>query len=153
MARQVVIRLQRNRVFKKPQYKIIAIFKDTKTYGAPLDILGVYNPNIQNKMFFINVERLSYWAHKGAIVSDRVVKLLGVFFSAVFYTKKFVTKAQQEKKKRIIKKPKQQVSTSKEITALLKNQAGYERHVKFARKFWARKRSKLVVNNKSTFNK
>lgn len=154
MARQIVIRLQRNRVFKKPQYRVVAIFKDTKMRGAPLDILGVYNPMTPYKMFFINIERLAFWAHKGAIVSDSVVKLVGLFFSALFKTKEYSIKKKSIKSPKSIKKmvvKKTSISSSKkQLTSLVKNKTDYNMHLKFAKRFWVRNNLMSIINNRQT---
>lgn len=160
MARKVVIRLQRNRTYKKPQYKIVAVFKDTKTRSAPLDILGLYNPMTPYKTFFINIERLAFWAHKGAEVSNRVVKLVGIFFSSVFYTKKIIrtnnkiiSKHKQVKSKNLVQRPRQLYKFDEGFTPFIKKRADYNNHTQFSKVFWAKKNSNLINDSKSIFSK
>lgn len=146
MARKITIRLQRNRVYKRPQYRVVVMFKNTKTRGAPLDILGIYNPMSPYKMFFINVERLAFWAHKGAEVSDRVVKLLGFFFSSHFKNKYLNEKLKEKKyhKGRLVKED--FTIYSKDV-----NMGTIENHKKYAKVFWARS-NKLSAKFKSKKN-
>lgn len=160
MARKIIIRLQRNRTYKKPQYKIVAVFKDTKTRSAPLDILGLYNPMAPHKTFFINIERLAFWAYKGAEVSNRVVKLVGIFFSSVFYTKKFarknnriVLKNKTVKSKNLEQKPRRLYRSDEEFIPFIKNKSDYNNHIQFSKVFWAKKNSNLINDSKSTFSK
>lgn len=141
MARQVIIRLQRNRVYKRPQYRVVAIFKNTKMRGAPLEILGVYNPMVPYKMFFINIERLAFWASKGAVVSNRVVKLIGMFFSAVFKTREYSRK----KKYKVVKK-----HQYKHQLSFMKKEMDYHTHLTFAKKFWVRNNLMSIINNRQT---
>lgn len=147
MVRKVTIRLQRNRVYKRPQYRIVVMFKNTKTRGAPLDILGIYNPMSPYKMCFINVERLAYWAHKGAEVSDRVVRLIGLFFSSHFKNKYLTDKLKEKKyiKGRLI---------TEESSVFMKNvnMGVFEVHQKYAKRFWAKSRDFRILSKKKRNN-
>lgn len=154
MARKIIIRLQRNRTYKKPQYKIVAVFKDSKSRSAPLDILGLYNPMAPHKKFFINIERLAFWSHKGAEVSDKVVKLVGIFFSSLFYTPKYMKKDKTLKSGNLRQRQDQLYWYNKGFASAIKNKTDYNNHTKFSKVFWARKYSNLTNdNNKSVFSK
>lgn len=143
-------------MYKKPQYKIVAIFKDTKARGMPLEVIGLYNPMSPNKMFFVNMERLGFWAYKGAVVSDKVVKLLGIFSSSLFITKSFkkfartstISKEFGVRQKVKPVKKKSNLPVEENFVSLLNKQADYSQQVKFARKFWARKNFKSNANSK-----
>lgn len=60
MVKVLSIRLQRNKLYKTPQYKIVVMFSSNATSGAPLDIVGKFIPKYPQKMFFINIEKFAF---------------------------------------------------------------------------------------------
>jgi len=70
----VKIRLAMHGRIHAPTYRIVAVPTRSKRDGAPLEILGHYNP-IENKLD-IKKKALEAWVAKGAQISDGVKKLL-----------------------------------------------------------------------------
>lgn len=69
----VKIRLARLGRKKDPFYRIVAIDETKKVVGAPLAILGRWNPR-ENKLE-INKDGILNWLEKGARLSPTVKKL------------------------------------------------------------------------------
>jgi len=78
-----VIRL-RNRGRKYyPIFDIILTFKDKRNRGIAIEKLGFFNPNINERLFFINTNRLAYWLNRGVCINNTVKKYL-VKFAILF---------------------------------------------------------------------
>ena len=45
--------------------------------GRPVEIVGTYNPRTNPASVELKRERIDYWRSKGALVSERVGKILG----------------------------------------------------------------------------
>lgn len=72
----VKIRLTRTGKRNAPSYRIVAIDSRKKRDGAPLEILGHYNPSMNPPSFSIDKKRLKYWQSVGAQMTEAVEKLL-----------------------------------------------------------------------------
>ena len=74
----VVIRLARGGAKKRPFYNIIAADKRCPRDGRYIERLGYFNPIAKGKEIGISMdrERIAYWVTKGAIMSERVTKLV-----------------------------------------------------------------------------
>jgi small subunit ribosomal protein S16 len=72
----VRLRLKRLGKPKNPHYRLIAIDGRSKRDGAPLEILGNYNPLPKEKVLTVNTERVAYWLKQGAKASKTVSSLL-----------------------------------------------------------------------------
>lgn len=77
--RQKVIRLRKRGKIYYPIYDIIVTFKDNRNRGSFIEKLGFFNPHVNEKVFFINTVRLSYWTTKGALMNNTVKKYLVKF--------------------------------------------------------------------------
>ncbi len=72
----VRIRLQRIGRPKRPYYRVVAIDKRSKRNGEPIEILGQYDPLLQENKLNIKMERFEYWVKTGAQPSDTVASLV-----------------------------------------------------------------------------
>lgn len=70
----IKIRLARGGKKNQPFYRIVAIEKSRKRGGAPLEILGTYDPS--KKKLELKKDKLKAWTEKGAQLSDAVRELL-----------------------------------------------------------------------------
>ena len=68
------IRLQRFGKKKYPIYRIAVMHSSVKRDGKPVERLGFYNPH--TKELVVNMERVEYWASKGAQFSETAKKIL-----------------------------------------------------------------------------
>lgn len=72
----VKIRLARGGRKKIARYRIVAADSRCPRDGRFIEILGYYNPQVDQKEFKINVERIGYWLKHGAHASVTVRNLL-----------------------------------------------------------------------------
>lgn len=74
----VVVRLQRQGKRTQPHYRIVAVEKTTGPKGAPIEVIGHYNPKAEKLKDKISIksERLDYWIKNGARPSTIVEKLI-----------------------------------------------------------------------------
>ncbi|ERP30953.1 30S ribosomal protein S16 [Chitinivibrio alkaliphilus] len=73
------IRLARHGRKKRPFYRIVAADQRRSVRGKFLDVLGVYNPVAEPKVFEIKEDKLAYWLNEGAEMSDTVASLVKKF--------------------------------------------------------------------------
>ncbi|MGC2112329.1 MAG: 30S ribosomal protein S16 [Candidatus Korobacteraceae bacterium] len=71
-----MIRLSRRGARKQPYYRIVVIEKDRARDGRSVEVVGTYNPRTNPASVELKRERIDYWKHKGAQMSDRVRKLV-----------------------------------------------------------------------------
>lgn len=62
-----------------PIYDIILTYKDKRNRSMYIEKLGFFNPNIKERLFFINTYRLAFWLNKGVLINDNVKKFLVKF--------------------------------------------------------------------------
>jgi small subunit ribosomal protein S16 len=72
----VRLRLQRLGKPKRPFYRIVAIDKRVKRDGAPIEILGQYDPMAVTDKTKVKSDRIEYWLKQGAQASKTVASLL-----------------------------------------------------------------------------
>jgi small subunit ribosomal protein S16 len=70
----VKIRLARLGRKRDPFYRIVAIDESKKVTGAPLAVLGTWNPRENKKT--IKEEEVKNWVKRGAKISKAVEKLM-----------------------------------------------------------------------------
>lgn len=70
----VKIRLTRFGRKKAPFYRIVAIQNRSKREGAPIEVLGFWNP--LKKVVKIDKKKVEEWVKKGAQITTGVAKLL-----------------------------------------------------------------------------
>jgi small subunit ribosomal protein S16 len=70
------IRLRRVGKKKQPQYRLVIADSRAPRDGAFIETIGTYNPLTEPASITINEDRAREWLSKGAVPSDRVVKLL-----------------------------------------------------------------------------
>ncbi|MFH1367922.1 MAG: 30S ribosomal protein S16 [Elusimicrobiota bacterium] len=72
----VRLRLQRIGKPKRPYYKVVVIDSRSKRDGAPIEVLGQYDPMLKESKFKINKDRIDYWLKQGARPSRVVESML-----------------------------------------------------------------------------
>jgi small subunit ribosomal protein S16 len=76
----VVVRLQRIGKRTQPHFRIVAVEKSRGPHGAPIEVLGHYNPKAQKSKEKINIDmvKLEHWVKNGAKTSDTVTSLIKI---------------------------------------------------------------------------
>ena len=79
----MAVKIRLSRVGKKnaPFFRIVAIDSRSARDGAPLEVLGTYNPRNQTLIQF-HEERITHWLSIGAQMSDTVRKIQKLHKSA-----------------------------------------------------------------------
>lgn len=72
----VRLRLQRLGKPKRPYYKVVAIDSRSKRDGAPIEVLGQFDPMLKENKAKLNKERIEYWIKQGAQPSRVVSSLM-----------------------------------------------------------------------------
>ena len=72
----VRIRLRRVGKKKQPNYRLVIADSRAPRDGAFIETIGTYNPLTEPATVVINEERAKVWLAKGAVPSDRAVRLL-----------------------------------------------------------------------------
>ena len=75
----VKVRMTRSGSKKRPFYRIVAINRDARRDGRPLDFIGHYNPCTNPGTLSIDTEKLNAWIEKGAEMTDTVRTLVKKF--------------------------------------------------------------------------
>ena len=70
------IRLRRVGKKKQPQYRLVVADSRAPRDGAFIETIGTYNPLTDPATITVNEEKARDWLSKGAVPSDRVVKIL-----------------------------------------------------------------------------
>jgi len=68
----VAIRFKRIGKPKAAQYRLVAIDKRQRSQGAPIEVIGHYDPKQGSKSIQVDVERFKYWLGTGAQPSESV---------------------------------------------------------------------------------
>jgi small subunit ribosomal protein S16 len=68
--------LQRLGKPKRPYYKVVAIDSRSKRNGAPIEVLGQFDPMLKENKAKLNKERIEYWMKQGAQPSKVVSSLI-----------------------------------------------------------------------------
>jgi len=73
-----VLRIRLRRVGKKkqPAYRLVVADSRAPRDGAFIETIGTYNPLTDPATITVNEEKARDWISKGAVPSDRVVKIL-----------------------------------------------------------------------------
>jgi small subunit ribosomal protein S16 len=72
----VRIRLRRVGKKKQPNYRLVVADSRAPRDGAFIETIGTYNPLTEPATIVVNEERAKEWIAKGAIPSDRAVRIL-----------------------------------------------------------------------------
>ena len=72
----LTIRLTRGGTKKRPCYRVVVIESRIRRDGRYVELLGYYHPQVDPEVLKIDYERVSYWASKGARLSDTVRSLI-----------------------------------------------------------------------------
>jgi small subunit ribosomal protein S16 len=71
-----MIRLARVGARKQPHYRVVVIEKDRARNGRSVEVVGTYNPRTAPASLDLKRDRIDYWVGNGALLSDRVSKLV-----------------------------------------------------------------------------
>lgn len=71
-----MIRLARVGAPKQPHYRVVVIEKDRARNGRSVEVVGTYNPRTTPASLTLKRDRIDYWVGNGALLSDRVAKLV-----------------------------------------------------------------------------
>jgi small subunit ribosomal protein S16 len=70
------IRLRRVGKKKQPQYRLVVADSRAPRDGAFIETIGTYNPLTDPATITVDADRARAWIEKGALPSDRAVKIL-----------------------------------------------------------------------------
>ena len=93
------IRLRRVGKKKQPQYRLVIADSRAPRDGAFIETIGTYNPLTEPATVVIDTEKAKGWLEKGAVPSDRAVKILaaqGLVPQPVYQPKQKKAKAEAE---------------------------------------------------------
>ena len=63
---------------KQPHYRVVVIEKDRARNGRSVEVVGTYNPRTTPASLTLKRDRIDYWVGNGALLSDRVAKLVAM---------------------------------------------------------------------------
>lgn len=69
-----VIRLRRRGLVHYAIFETVLMVKNSRRQGAIKERLGFFNPNFNERIFYLNAERLAYRVNAGAFVHNSVKK-------------------------------------------------------------------------------
>ena len=72
----LMIRLARFGAKKKPFYRVVVIDKELAAKGRNIEVVGQYNPVVTPAQVNLKLDRIEYWTHNGAQLSDTVKRLV-----------------------------------------------------------------------------
>jgi small subunit ribosomal protein S16 len=72
----VRIRLARCGAKKKPFYRVVAADSESPRDGRFIEVLGTYDPRNKVRGINLNLDSISNWISRGALVSDTVRKIM-----------------------------------------------------------------------------
>ena len=72
----VKIRLARGGSKKRPYYHVVIADSRMKRDGRNIEVIGFYNPMIEENQFKLDEEKVLYWYKRGAQPTDTVRSLI-----------------------------------------------------------------------------
>lgn len=70
------IRLTRIGATHQPHYRVVVAEARSRRDGAPVEVLGTYDPRSKGNPVKVNLERVDYWLAKGAKPSDTLHSMI-----------------------------------------------------------------------------
>lgn len=70
------IRLTRIGSAHQPHYRVVVAETRSRRDGAPVEVLGSYDPRAKGNTCLLNLQRVDYWLGKGAKPSDTLNALI-----------------------------------------------------------------------------
>ena len=70
------IRLTRIGATHQPHYRVVVAEARSRRDGAPVEVLGSYDPRSKGNPMNVNLERVDYWVSKGAKPTDTLHAML-----------------------------------------------------------------------------
>ena len=72
----VRLRFQREGKPGQAHYRLVAVDRRAKRDGRPIEVIGFYNPRLDQEKLKVDETRLKHWREKGALPSETVKNLL-----------------------------------------------------------------------------
>lgn len=118
------IRLQRVGRKHEPTFRLVLTdSKNSPKSGKYLEVLGSYDPRIDNKIEQFKVEKIKYWINKGAKLSDTIFNFLvdkkvltGKKVNALPKKKPIVKEKEAEKLSEKIEEKKEEKTEEKKVS-------------------------------------
>ena len=70
------IRLTRIGTTHQPHYRVVVAEARSRRDGAPVDVLGTYNPRAKGETAKLDLARVDYWLSKGAKPTDTLHSMI-----------------------------------------------------------------------------
>jgi small subunit ribosomal protein S16 len=70
------IRLTRIGTTHQPHYRVVVAEARSRRDGAPVDVLGTYNPRAKGETVKLDLARVDYWISKGAKPTDTLHSMI-----------------------------------------------------------------------------
>jgi small subunit ribosomal protein S16 len=70
------IRLTRIGTTHQPHYRVVVAEARSRRDGAPVEVLGTYNPRAKGETVKIDLARVDYWLGKGAKPTDTLHSMI-----------------------------------------------------------------------------
>jgi small subunit ribosomal protein S16 len=70
------IRLTRIGATHQPHYRVVVAEARSRRDGAPVEVLGTYDPRTKGRQVNLDLARVDYWLGKGATPSDTLHALI-----------------------------------------------------------------------------
>jgi len=70
------IRLTRIGALHQPHYRVVVAEARSRRDGAPVEMIGTYDPRAKTNGFKVKLDRVDYWISKGAKPSDTVGSMI-----------------------------------------------------------------------------
>jgi small subunit ribosomal protein S16 len=70
------IRLTRIGTTHQPHYRIVVAEARSRRDGAPVEVLGTYDPRTKGETVKLNLARVDYWLSKGAKPTDTLHSMI-----------------------------------------------------------------------------
>ena len=78
----VCIRLRRTGAKNDPCYRVVAADRRSPRDGRFIEVLGWYDPKLEDNNFSLKLDRIEHWKSHGAILSNTVKNLISKAHSA-----------------------------------------------------------------------
>jgi small subunit ribosomal protein S16 len=70
------IRLTRIGTTHQPHYRVVVAEARSRRDGAPVEVLGTYNPRAKGETVKLDLARVDYWLSKGAKPTDTLHSMI-----------------------------------------------------------------------------
>jgi small subunit ribosomal protein S16 len=70
------IRLTRIGTTHQPHYRVVVAEARSRRDGAPVEVIGTYDPRTKGRQVNLRLDRVDYWLSKGALPSDTLHSMI-----------------------------------------------------------------------------